>query len=128
MAGLFIWQGETRSVLSVVICTSSKIPLCLSAQRPDDTAVCVTTSLLSPRASVGLRNYFSLQPFLPNFLPSPLQQHQGWKGSFRQQRAAALWRTQTRSWDSSWSPKKASGDGICVCAALCKVVLTPLYV
>lgn len=24
--------------------------------------------------------------------------------------------------------KKASGDGICVCAALCKVVLTPLYI
>lgn len=41
-------------------------------------------------------------------LPSPLQQHQRWKGSFRQQRAAAQWREHDRSCDSSRSWKKAS--------------------
>lgn len=29
-----------------------------------------------------------------------------WKGSFRQQRAAVLWREQDGRWDSSWSQKK----------------------
>lgn len=55
MAGLFSWQGKNRSILSVVICTSSQISLCLSPRPPDGGTVCQTAPLLPPRLSSGLR-------------------------------------------------------------------------
>lgn len=54
---------------------------------------------------------------------SPQHHHHGtastWKGSFRQQRAAALWREQGRRRDSSWSQRKGSRRwNLCLCCAV----------
>lgn len=75
----------------------------------------------------GWRDYLALQPALPYLHTITTTAPPALGGTASDSRGQPPY--EDRRWDSSWSQKKASEeDDICVCAALCKVVLTPLYV
>lgn len=71
VAALFSWQGKMRSVLSVVICTSSTSPSCLSATWWRDRVPNYFSASSESIIRAGKRNYLSLQPALPSHQHPP---------------------------------------------------------